>query len=79
MKIDPTKLSKYSKEELVKFYVEARDRLGVLTATRKIVGEELGVKKTSFIEDFKKHIGDEYLNKIEKIGVNLHFLEFKFV
>ena len=45
----------------------------------KIVGEELGVKKTSFIEDFKKHIGDEYLNKIEKIGVNLHFLEFKFV
>lgn len=33
---------------------------------------------TSFIEDFKKQLGGEYLLQIEKIGVNLHFLEFKF-
>jgi len=41
MKIDPAKLSEYSKEKLVKFYVEARDRAGTLEATRRIVGEEL--------------------------------------
>ena len=41
MKIDPAKITKYSKEELVNFYVEARDRQGVLEATRKEIGKEL--------------------------------------
>ena len=44
----------------------------------RTVGKELGSQTVLYIEDFKKHIGTKYLNKIEKIGVNLHFLELKF-
>lgn len=44
----------------------------------KMVGNELGSKTALYIEDFKKHIGTKYLYEIEKIGVNLHFLELKF-
>ena len=44
----------------------------------KMVGNELGSKTALYIEDFKKHIGTKYLHEIEKIGVNLHFLELKF-
>ena len=35
--------------------------------------------KSIFIDKFKQSIGDEYLYEIEKIGVNLHFLEMKFL
>ena len=44
----------------------------------RMVGKELGSKTTLYIEDFKKHIGTKYLHEIERIGVNLHFLELKF-
>ena len=51
-------------------------------AIREIIkeaGEELDKdKKASFIEDFKRQLGDDYLLEIEKIGVNLHFLDLKF-
>ena len=32
----------------------------------------------SYIKEFKKELGDKYLQEIQKIGVNLHFLELKF-
>ena len=32
-------------------------------------------RERNFIEDFKKELGDEYLQKIEDIGVNLHILK----
>lgn len=35
-------------------------------------------KRIPLIEDFKKQLGDEYLTEIEKIGVNLHFLELRY-
>jgi hypothetical protein len=41
--------------------------------------ENLGNKHTSFIEDFKKQLGDECLTELEKIGVNLYMIELKFV
>jgi len=44
----------------------------------RMVGKELGIKTSLYIEDFKKHIGTKYLHEIERIGVNLHFLELKF-
>jgi len=45
----------------------------------KITGTFLDNKSTaSYIEEFKKQLGKEYLYEIEKIGVNLHFLELKF-
>lgn len=44
----------------------------------RMVGKELGSKTALYIEDFKKHIGTKYLHEIERIGVNLHFLELKF-
>ena len=31
----------------------------------------------TFIHDFKKRLGDEYLQEVEKMGINLHFLELK--
>ena len=36
-------------------------------------------KKTSFIENFKIKLGREYIYEIENLGVNLHFLELKFI
>ncbi|MCX6664540.1 MAG: hypothetical protein NT038_00545 [Euryarchaeota archaeon] len=44
----------------------------------KFSGKKLEDKTGAFIEDFKHQLGDDYLNEIEKIGVNLHFLELKF-
>ncbi|MCX6664773.1 MAG: hypothetical protein NT038_01745 [Euryarchaeota archaeon] len=41
--------------------------------------ENLGYKHTSFIEDFQKQLGDEYLAEIEKMGVNLYMIELKFI
>jgi len=35
-------------------------------------------KEASVIEEFKKKLGDEYLAEIEKLGVNLYFLELKY-
>jgi hypothetical protein len=32
----------------------------------------------SFVEDFKKQLGEEYHQELERLGVNLHFLELKF-
>jgi hypothetical protein len=45
----------------------------------RMTGSCLGDKTALFIEDFKKKLGDEYLTEIENIGVNLHFLELKFL
>ena len=44
----------------------------------KFSGKNLGDKTGAFIEDFKQQLGNDYLHEIEKIGVNLHFLELKF-
>lgn len=35
--------------------------------------------KSIFIDKFKSNIGEKYLYEIERIGVNLHFLEMKFL
>jgi len=43
-----------------------------------MTSKNLQSDKSIFINEFKKEIGDEYLFEIEKIGVNLHFLEMKF-
>jgi len=44
----------------------------------KISGRNLGHKTFAFIEEFKNQIGEKYLLEMEKMGVNLHFLELKF-
>ena len=44
----------------------------------KIVGEKFGLKTVSYIDNFKKYVGDECLHLIERIGVNLHLLELKY-
>ncbi len=44
----------------------------------KMTHKHLGDKTYNFIEEFKNKLGDKYLSEIEKIGVNLHFLELKF-
>jgi len=46
----------------------------------KTTGKTFGTKNTaSIIEDFKKQLGEEYQNQIKDIGVNLQFLELRFV
>ena len=42
----------------------------------KVIHDIFGDK--TFIPDFKKRLGEEYLQEIEKMGVNLHFLELRF-
>ena len=44
----------------------------------KMTGHNLGNKTHNFIEYFKIEMGEDYINEIEKIVVNLHFLELKF-
>lgn len=44
----------------------------------KTVGNESDIETSSYINEFKNDIGEEYLHRIKKIGVNLHFLELKF-
>ncbi|MBM3253107.1 MAG: hypothetical protein FJZ16_02490 [Candidatus Omnitrophica bacterium] len=41
LEIDPAKISSYTKEELLNFYLRARDTLGVLEATRQELGREI--------------------------------------
>lgn len=41
--------------------------------------ESLGDKYTSFFEDFKKQLGADYLSEIEKLGVNMHMIELRYV
>jgi len=45
----------------------------------KLGGTYLGRNTQMFIEDFKKQLGDDYLSELGRIGVNLHFLELKFM
>ena len=59
--------------------VESHELAKALIKVIKMMGFTLGNKTISFIKDFKKQMGEEYILEIEKIGVNLHFLELKFV
>ena len=43
----------------------------------KILHDIYGDK--TFVSDFKTKLGDEYLCEIEEMGINLHFLEIRFV
>ena len=59
--------------------VESYELAKALRDIIKMTGTFLDDKNTSsFIEEFKKELGDEYLQEVKKIGVNLHFLELKF-
>ena len=42
----------------------------------KVIHDILGDE--TFIPEFKKKMGDKNLLEIEKMGVNLHFLELRF-
>jgi hypothetical protein len=42
----------------------------------KIIQEHL--KDETFVEEFKERLGEEYLNEIDKLGINLYFLELQF-
>jgi hypothetical protein len=43
------------------------------------IREHLEDKNQPFIEEFENKMGREYLSEIEKLGVNLHILELRFV
>lgn len=43
------------------------------------IREYLEDKTPLFMEEFKNKMGQEYLSEIEKLGVNLHILELRFV
>jgi len=45
----------------------------------KKIQEHLEDKTSSFIEEFENKMGHEYFLEIEKLGVNLHILELRFV
>jgi hypothetical protein len=45
----------------------------------KTIYNSLGAKTYNFIDEFKNKLGERYLSEIEKLGVNLHFLELKLV
>ena len=45
----------------------------------KLTNSSMGGKVDVFIGDFKRKIGEGYLLELEKMGINLHFLQLKFV
>ncbi len=44
----------------------------------RVIHINLGDRGDGFIEEFKNKLGNEYLSEIEKMGVNLYFLELKY-
>ena len=61
---DVEKINKASTEELVNWYLEARDISGIAEATRKVVGDRL----CELIPDNGKSIGGYLVSKVEKIS-----------
>jgi hypothetical protein len=45
----------------------------------RLIRINLGERGDGFIEEFKNKLGNEYLSEIEKMGVNLYFLELKYI
>ena len=62
-------LSEINSIESYKLGTAFRDIITIIQENHKYI---------PLIEDFKKQLGDEYLTEIEKLGVNLHFLELKY-
>jgi hypothetical protein len=69
-------------------YNEGLDAIFIDPAIKTVESNKLGkalweiiknmqefIRDRNFIENLKKELGEEYLQKIEEIGVNLHFLE----
>ncbi len=44
-----------------------------------LIYEELGGNIKGFIDDFGEKMGKDYIREIEKMGFNLHFLEFEYI
>ena len=44
----------------------------------KNTSRALDEENTEFIQNFKEQIGSKYLNEMEKLGVNIHFLELRY-
>ena len=44
----------------------------------RMIRINLGDRGDGFIEEFKNKLGKKYLSEIEKMGVNLYFLELKY-
>ncbi len=82
VKIDKSRYSEGTKAISIMPEVNNIEPYELAKAIREVIktaGTHLGDKTTSFIEDFKKQLGEKYILEIEKIGVNLHFLELKFL
>ena len=82
VKIDKSRYSEGTKAIGIMPEVNNIEPYELAKAIREVIktaGIHLGDETTSFIEDFKKQLGEKYILEIEKIGVNLHFLELKFL
>ncbi|MEF8847946.1 MAG: hypothetical protein V5A68_02300 [Candidatus Thermoplasmatota archaeon] len=44
----------------------------------KRLAYNIGANQSEFIEAFKKELGEGYLNKLKKVGINIHFMEISF-
>jgi hypothetical protein len=80
IKIDRSKYSEGYNAINVLSEINNKDSYKIGKALRdiiKLTGQNL--KETHFfIENFKEEMGENYLEEIRKIGINLHFLELKF-
>ena len=66
------------KTSIIQRYIFEYSTTPTMTVGSEFAYQELEVKNHVYIVDFKKYVGNDYLNEIEKIGINLHFLELKF-
>jgi len=82
IKIDESNFNKGSEAFFVESTINSVESFKIGKAIREIIKtiyNSIGAKTYNFIEEFKTRLGEKYLLEIEKIGVNLHFLELKFV
>ncbi len=80
IKIDETNYDKGSEAFYIEPEINSVESFKIGKAIREIIKtiyNSLGTKTYNFIEEFKTNLGERYLAEIEKIGVNLHFLELK--
>lgn len=82
IRVDESNYNKGSEAFFVESDINSVESFKIGKAIREVIKtiyNSLGTKTYNFIDEFKTKLGEKYLLEIEKIGVNLHFLELKFV
>jgi hypothetical protein len=80
IKVDNTKYSEGIEAFEIMPEIKSAETLEVGKAIKELIKqtyENISAANPSFLDDFKKQIGDEYLSEMEKMGINFHVLSLR--